>query len=130
MASRQSGPLIHNAENTPYEIFSRFMTDDLLDLIVLETNRYYSQYVEGQGGVDVLPPNSRARKWTDLTRAELKAFLALVMVMGLSKRGNYDLYWTTEWLIEVNAFGKVISRDRFMSVLHFLHVVNNDNAPL
>lgn len=39
---KQSGPLIHNAENTPYEIFSSFMTDDLLDLIVLETNHYYS----------------------------------------------------------------------------------------
>ena len=51
------------------------------------------------------------------TEAEIKAFLALMVVIGDNKRPRYKNYWSMEWLISMEGFRSVMSRDRFMSIL-------------
>ena len=46
--------------------FSNCMTDDLLDMIVLETNRYAAQFIADNIGS--LKPHSLVRKWRDTDR--------------------------------------------------------------
>ena len=76
------GPKIHN-EISPFpEIFTYFWDDELYDMIVLETNRYFRAFLEEKGGLQGLSPSSRAKTWKDVTRTEMKAFFALIMVMG------------------------------------------------
>ena len=126
---QQFGAQVHTAESTISEIFQYFISDNILQLIVNETNRYLTQLVASKGGIDTFAVNSRARKWVDLTIPELKAFLSIVMVMGLEKRGNYDKYWSTHWAIEMPGFRSILSRDRFMSILQYLHLCNNEEVP-
>jgi hypothetical protein len=51
----ESGP--KNVPNTAseYEIFAHFFTDEVVNLLVTETNEYYRQVIEKKGGVDTLP---------------------------------------------------------------------------
>ena len=52
---RPHGPLIHVSGSSAYEIFCSLFPDELLALLVEETNRYYDQTVTAPGGLNNLP---------------------------------------------------------------------------
>ena len=86
---KQHVPLLHVAGDSAYAIFCSLWTDNILDLFVQETNRYYRERIANLGGVGQLKPDSRDRNWEDLTRAELKAFLAILIMMGVCQFNSY-----------------------------------------
>ena len=51
--------------------FSRFITDDVWDLLVQETNRYAASCRQGS-------THRRPRPWHDVTREEMKAAMCVV----------------------------------------------------
>ena len=51
----------------------------------------------------------------------MKAFLAIIINMGLIDIPKLADYWKTSWESYVPYFGKVMSRNRFQSILSFLH---------
>ena len=53
------GLLIYASGSSAYEIFCSLFPDELLALLVEETNRYYGQTVAALDGLDNLPPTSR-----------------------------------------------------------------------
>ena len=55
------GLFIHESGFSAHEIFCLLFPDELLVLLVAETNRYYDQKVDALGGLDNLPPSSRLR---------------------------------------------------------------------
>ena len=57
------GPLIHASGSSAYEIFCLLFPDELLALLVEETNRYYDQTVAALGGMNTLSPASHLRDW-------------------------------------------------------------------
>ena len=57
-----------------------FLTDELFDLLVTQTNLYASQYKRSNPN---LPRHSQANYWFDTTRNEMKQFLALTPLMGI-----------------------------------------------
>ncbi|XP_064635787.1 piggyBac transposable element-derived protein 4-like [Lineus longissimus] len=66
--------------------------------------------------------------WRDTTADEMRAFLAILIVMGNNKRPSYKSYWTTDSIIQMEGFRTIMSRDRFLNLLRFLHVSNNETA--
>ena len=58
--------------------------------------------------------------------AELKRFLALVVLMGLINFPSIEDRWVTSWPFVTFAFSSVMSRDRFSLLLRFLHL--NDST--
>ena len=52
---RPHSPLIHASGFSAYEIFCSLFPDELLALLVEETNRYYDQTVAALGCLDNLP---------------------------------------------------------------------------
>ena len=65
---------------------------DIVDMLVDETNRYYDQQMTKQGGVDSLPTHSRFRKFVNVSRGEMKAFIAIVLFMGLVRLATTTSY--------------------------------------
>ena len=61
---------------------------------------YAATTLANKGGMDGLSAHSRLRKWKDVDVAEMKAFLAILLLMGVDRRPSYDMYWTTEWTIQ------------------------------
>ncbi|XP_064633634.1 piggyBac transposable element-derived protein 4-like [Lineus longissimus] len=99
-----------------------------------ETNRYFHQWWRGKEaeaartGADVPDKRTKA-EWVDTTDAEIKAFIAVMIVIGNNKRPRFKYYWSLEWLIDMVGYGStVMRRDRFMVILRFLHVADNTRA--
>ena len=104
------GPLIHAAGSCAYGIFCSLFPDELLALMVEETNRYYDQTVTALGGLDNLPPASRLRNWMPLDLPCMKAFLAMLILMGIDQHNSYELYWTTIEYIALTNFKKIMPK--------------------
>ena len=78
--------------------------------------------------MDAFPKHSRFREWEATSEAEVEAFLALLVLSGLDKRQIFDSYWSTSRLIGMPCFRSIMSRDRFLNNLCYLHLTNNDDA--
>ena len=84
--------MIHASGSSAYEIFCSLFLDELLALMVEETNRYYDQTVAALGGLDNLPPASCLWYWLPVDLPCMKAVLAILILMGVDQRNSYELY--------------------------------------
>lgn len=124
-----SGPRHIDDDATASEIFLSIFDNEIISLLVEETNAYYHQYVRKAGGLDNIKPNARARKWTDVTNAEMKAFIGILLYIGLVRLPNYESYWNNDDLLSLKGLTQIMPRDRFLNLLAFFHTANNDNEP-
>ncbi|UYV81079.1 hypothetical protein LAZ67_19002715 [Cordylochernes scorpioides] len=109
----------------PSEYFYLFMTPSLLQSIVDQTNIYASQYISANRST--AKPRSRFLNWTNTNLDEMKAFLGLILNMGLIKKRRIFEYWNKRnWSQDSPAFFR-IPRDIFWLILKFLHLNNNQN---
>ena len=123
-----SKPSLHDEDFTEYDIFANLLSDRVIDIMLKETNRYAEQYLERKGGINNLPPKARARKWTPVTLVEMRAFIGLILYMGLVRLPTYEMYWSNEELFQLG-IKKVMSRDRFQLILSFFHCADNTQQP-
>ena len=74
------------------------------NLPVAETNRYYDQTVDALGGLHNLSPGSRLWNWMPVDLPSMKAFLAVLILMGIVDWTftNISLYQLVENLILYN----------------------------
>jgi len=100
-----------------------FVHDDLMDVLVRETNRYAKQYIDNTS----LKPESRVKQWKPTTRREIKLFLGIALLMGIIKKPNIEFYWSETEIFLTPAFSKLMTRNRFCLLLKFLHFANNDD---
>ena len=109
------------------EIFSKFIDDDFVSLLVQETNRYAEQYFQNNPK-DSLPPHSLARSWKNVDLPEMRAFLGILLYMGMVKLPTYKSYWSTDALMGMKGFRHIMSRDRWTVIWMFFHVSDNNAA--
>ena len=111
-------------ENIAVKIFKLFFADELIELIVRETNTYAQQKIGAKG---VLSFRSRMREWKPVTKDELFVILGLFMLMRIVQKPTLRSYFFKNSILSTPIFGKVISMDRFESICNFMHFNNNDN---
>ena len=123
-------PSIDCTDFKPVDFFLSTFPLEVIRLIRDETNRYFDQWwQEKEGDEERTAADEEMKKdWVPTTDIEIRAFLALMIVIGNNKRPRYKSYWSTEWLISMEGFRSVMSRDRFMSILRFLHISDNSRA--
>jgi hypothetical protein len=76
----------------PLEYFQWLSSDDnisIIDILVEETNRYAHQIRNSNN----LKPNSRLKKWEDVSHEEMSAFLGLWLSMGILRKPTMASYW-------------------------------------
>ena len=72
-------------------------------------------------------PRSIWKTWTDVTLAEMKAYLGVVMNMAINGKSSVQDYFSRDWIKDQPFFRDVFSRDRFLQIHWMLHV--NPPAP-
>ena len=77
-----------SSSETAKEAFCRFLTDDVWDLMVCETNHYAARCRGAQH-------HQSPRPWHDVDKNELQAFVGVLMLMGICKLPRMEMYWTT-----------------------------------
>ena len=87
-------------------------------MLVEETNRF--------AALRVL--TAAARPWTDTTVPELKAFIGVLIIMGIVRLPRLELYWSQKYP-EINTPGisKVMTQKRFEQLFRFFHLADNSN---
>ena len=64
--------------------------------------------------------------WKDINIEELRKFLGLSINMGRIIKGNIQNYWSTDPLLSTPIFGQIITRNRYLQILRYLHFSNNE----
>lgn len=110
---------------TEFDYFRLYLTDDIIHVVVTETNRYAEQYLHDNA--DNLRPHSTARAWKPTNSDEMITFLGILLLMGIIYKPRLPMYWSTNELYHTTIFSQVMPRDRFLLLLRFLHFANNDD---
>lgn len=77
-----------NSSSTSIDLFYRIFSPDVWELIVEETNHYASS-VTGQ--------TPSARPLTGTNVKEMKAFIGIIILMGILKLPRLELYWNHQF---------------------------------
>ena len=102
-----------------------FFDDELVELIVRETNTYAAQKIQARS---FNPLRSRMRDWKPVTKDEMYVVLALFMLMGIIQKPKLRSYFSKNCILATPIFGSIISMDRFESICNFKHFNKNDNT--
>ena len=94
------------------------MTISLWRYLVDTTNEY------ARSRIGRMPPQRRSlfRWWRDVTVEEMKAFVGVIINMGMLKLTDIKEYWSTHTTTNLPFFRRVFSRDRFLQIYWMLHV--------
>ena len=102
---------------SPLDLFCRFLTLAVWNLIVTETNRYADE---------VRTASPHARPWHAVTIVEMKAFIGLTIIMGIIQLPRLEMYWqTSHSLICTPGVSSIMSLVRFEQIFRFLHLANS-----
>jgi len=110
-------------DGTPFDFFSLFVDNEILSILVNETNRYGNNLCSLP-----LRPKSRLKKWTEVNIDEIKTFLGIVMWMGLTPQPSLASYWSKSYLYR-SEIPKYMTRNRFEIILRTFHCSNNAECP-
>ncbi|XP_018578332.1 piggyBac transposable element-derived protein 3-like, partial [Anoplophora glabripennis] len=102
-------PKIENLKS-PLELFQDFFDEDLLDLIVLETNRY----------------TARKNNVQNISTSEIKAFIGVLVLSGYVCVPRRRIYWEREKDGHNPLVSEAITRDKFEYILTNIHVKDNE----
>ena len=75
---------------TVLDILEFYLTDRVIDLIVTETNCFAEDYS--------LENSDSSDSWTPADAAEIKEFISLLLLMGITKIPNLKTYWSKDEL--------------------------------
>ena len=73
------------------KVFKMFSDDEMVELIVRETNIYAAQKIQARS---FIPLRSRMRDWKPVTKDEIYVVLALFMLMGIILKPTLRSYFS------------------------------------
>ncbi|XP_068113414.1 piggyBac transposable element-derived protein 4-like [Hyperolius riggenbachi] len=118
----QAGISIDTSNFSPMDFFQLIISDELLGMIVEQTNLYAQQHIAAHPGSSYAKPGH----WKPTTIPEFRTFLGLFLNMGITIKHHYKDYWSKVSIHHMGIFSCTMSRTRFLTILRFLHF--NDNA--
>lgn len=107
----------------PIDCYRHFITDEIISLMVRETNRYAEQYLQ----VHEISRRSKYREWKPTTAEEMLKFFGIIIEMGLVQMPQMNHYWSNSQLYGSEIIRNAMPRERFELLLKFWHFSNNDD---
>jgi len=112
------------ANNEPYDYLKLFLTDDILNCMVLETNRNAEQYLKSIR----LSRSSRFHPWQPIVLEDMTKFIGLLLWMGVLNYPNIANYWSKAEKYENSVAPKIMSRNKFELILRFWYFADNETS--
>ncbi|XP_017757888.1 PREDICTED: piggyBac transposable element-derived protein 4-like [Eufriesea mexicana] len=108
----------------PVAIYKLFFTDEILETIVEETNRYAVQCMVNAA----YGRRQHQQRWNPVTTSELNTFIGILLIMGVVQVPELRLYWSNKAMYANARIKKAMKRDRFLAILKYLHFSDNATA--
>ncbi|XP_022819113.1 uncharacterized protein LOC111351421 [Spodoptera litura] len=99
----------------PFVYFSILISDAVINQIVEQTNLYAAQ--------------KNNKNWEPVTCVDIRAFIGIIIIMGIHVLPSIDLYWSSDPLFRVNEVAEVLICKRFKKFLENLHLNDNTQTP-
>lgn len=96
----------------PIEFFDSFFPPDLVELLVEQTNIYAAQ--------------RKTLHWIPTFVAEMRAYLGILILMGLHLLPDVNLYWSTDTFYRNPDIAQTFTQKRFKKLTENIHM--NDNT--
>jgi hypothetical protein len=106
----------------PEKFFELFVDDEVIEIMVRETNRNAQQVI----AKSVLKVDSRIRSWRETDKDEMRRFLGLICWMGLVRMPSIDSYWKKSSIFKNFVAPVIMTRNRFQLLLRMWHFSNNE----
>lgn len=124
--NKASGLKIQIPKNSSiWYYYNLFFSDDIINLIVVETNRNAEQFLLSNRP----SKSSQFLKWIPTNFEEIKKFIGLLLWMGLVELPSIESYWSKKQMYSNNVAGNVMPKNRFELLLQFWHFADNEKAP-
>lgn len=111
-------PAIYKRSTLEFDSVRLFLTDQILDILVQNTNSYAANHRE-QAVI-----TSSARPWTPVTRRDLVRFLGLQLYMGQHITADRSSYWRPP-----HCLGTTMARDRFAQIFRYFTIRDASISP-
>ena len=119
---KHPGPLYTPSQPcSAFTYFIKLFPEDLLELLVQETNRYAEQRIAAG--------KTKAEAWKPTSLDEIKALLGVALWMGVTKEPNVRDYWSENVILGHPGNKEVMPRNRFQQLLSHLHFADNAARP-
>ena len=106
----------------PINCYRHFITDEIIDLMVRETNRCADQYLQTHD----ISRRSKSHQWKPTNDVEMLKFLGILIKMGLVQMPKLEHYWSNSQLHGSEIIRSAMARDRFELLLEFWHFPDNN----
>ena len=114
-----------DATSSEYDFFENNFSRDMVKHIKQETNRYAADTISRLRRTNRLKEHSLWAHWKPVTLSEVYKFFAIVIHMCLVKKPSIPDYWSTSPILHTTFAARIMSRDRFKSIMAMLHINNN-----
>lgn len=120
-----TGPKVPSSCKTPCEFFELFFTQTLLKKIVAETNAYAAKIITEK----TIRKYSIWQNWKDITETEMRAFIGVIINMGIVNLPTLESYWSRSFHLKMSFFKTIFTRRRFFQIFWALHLetITSDN---
>ncbi|KAK3755676.1 hypothetical protein QZH41_000647 [Actinostola sp. cb2023] len=119
--NKPTGPKnILPAEATAGVFFNQVFPDDLIDLIVRETNLNAQQKQQKSGIVD--------KDWSAMNNDDIKAYLAIRFIQGIKSLPSERHYWSNHDILGVKKVKNIMPRNRYCKINTYLHFNDSTTA--
>ncbi|KAK1330540.1 hypothetical protein QTO34_010730 [Cnephaeus nilssonii] len=118
------GPQVPSGCATPIDFFQLFFTETLIKNITDETNEYARHKISQKE----LSQRSTWNNWKDVTIEEMKAFLGVILNMGVLNHPNLQSYWSMDFESHIPFLRSVFKRERFLQIFWMLHLKNDQKS--
>lgn len=105
----------YNHKTKPISIFEKFFPEYLVQVIVEQTNKYAAQ--------------KNSQNYTPVSAEEMKAYLGILIMMGLNPLPDMELYWSNDPFYNNPEISKVMPIKRFKKITENLHINDNEKEP-
>ena len=105
----------------PVDAFLELFPEQLINVIVTETNRYAAECLLASHNGDGPPPT-----W-ETNAEEIKAFLGFSILMGVNVLPDIYDYWSLQESFHYFPIASRISRKQFLEIRRYLHFVDNSS---
>ncbi|XP_014482725.1 PREDICTED: piggyBac transposable element-derived protein 2-like, partial [Dinoponera quadriceps] len=109
-----------------FSIYKLFLCDDIIDLMVLETNKYYEKCaLQAHSSVTI---RKHKQQWKPTTRDEMHIFIGILLIMGVVKVPEIRLYWSKDPMFSNERIKSAMSRERYLDILQYWHFSDGDQV--
>lgn len=115
---------VYNA--SPLDYFFLFVSDEVFQDLATHTNNYakYRQELKS-----IVTPGYKDKDWFETTPPEMKAYMALNILFGLSPTRRIRHYWSKDKFLRNQGVAEIMSQRRFTKLTEYFHITDRNSEP-